>query len=73
MVVTEIDPDGAAAQKGLQVGDVILEAGGKTVSRPSEVSAVIDDAKKDGRKAVLLRIKNGDETHFVALAIKPAS
>ncbi len=73
VVVTEIDPDGAAAQKGLQVGDVILEAGGKTVSRPSEVSAVIDDAKKDGRKAVLLRIKNGDETHFVALAIKPAS
>lgn len=73
VVVTDVDPDGSAAQKGLKVGDVILEAGGKTVSRPSEISRVISDAKKDGRKAVLLRIKSGDETHFVALVINPAS
>ena len=73
VVVTELDPDGAAAQKGMRVGDVILEAGGKTVNTPSEISAVMNDAKKEGRKAVLLRIKNGEETHFVALAVKPAS
>ncbi len=73
VVVTELDPDGAAAQKGLKVGDVILEAGGKTVNQPAEVSAVINEAKKAGRKAVLLRVKNGDDTHYVALAVNPAT
>ncbi len=73
VVITDIDPNGAAAQKGLKVGDVILEAGGKTVSKPSDVSNVIADAKKDGHKAVLLRVKSGDETHFVALVVNPAS
>lgn len=73
VVVTAVDPDGSAAQKGLKVGDVILEAGGKTVGSPAEVSAVLSDAKKAGRKAILLRIKHGEETHFVALSVNPAS
>ncbi len=50
---------------------MILEAGGKTVTQPADVSAVINEAKKDGRKAVLLRVKNGDDMHFVALAVNP--
>ena len=68
VVVTNVDPDGVAAQKGLREGDVILEAGGHPVSRPSDVTAALNEAKKDGRKAVLLRVKSGDNTHFVALA-----
>jgi serine protease Do len=73
VVVTNVDPDGTAAQKGLKVGDVILEAGGKTVKTPGEVAGVLGDAKKAGRKAVLLRVKSGDETHFVALEVSKAS
>ncbi|MGC2050497.1 MAG: PDZ domain-containing protein, partial [Methylovirgula sp.] len=73
VVITDIDPDGAGAQKGLKVGDVILEAGGKPVAKPSDVANVLSDAKKDGRKAVLLRVKSGDDTHFVALVVNPAS
>jgi serine protease Do len=73
VVITNIDPDGAAAQKGLKVGDVILQAGGKSVTSPSQVADVLSDAKKAGRKAILLRIKSGDETHFVALELGKAS
>jgi serine protease Do len=73
VVVSDIDPDGMAAQKGLKVGDVILEAGGKTVTKPSDVASVMNDAKKDGHKAVLLRVKSGDNTHFVALTTKQDS
>ncbi len=73
VVVADIDPEGAAAQKGLRVGDVILEAGGHSVSKPSDISSVISDAKKDGRKAVLLRVKSGEGTRFVAIATNPAS
>ncbi|MCI0466153.1 MAG: Do family serine endopeptidase [Beijerinckiaceae bacterium] len=73
VVVAEIDPNGAAAQKGMQVGDVILEAGGHAVSKPADVSAALAEAKKENRKAVLLRVKNSEGTHFVAIAINPAS
>lgn len=73
VVVADIDPDGAAAQKGLRVGDVILEAGGKAVSQPSDVKSILSDARKDGRKAVLLKVKNGEGTRFVAIVTNPAS
>ncbi|QXX73517.1 Do family serine endopeptidase [Methylovirgula sp. HY1] len=73
VVVTAVDPDGSAAQKGLKVGDVIVEAGGKAVTSPGDISTVLSDAKKEGRKAILLRVKNGQETHFVALAVNPAT
>jgi serine protease Do len=73
VVVADIDPDGAAAQKGLQVGDIILEAGGHAVSQPADVKAALAEAKKDNRKAVLLRVKGSDGTHFVAIAVNPAS
>ena len=73
VVVADINPDGAAAQKGLRVGDVILEAGGHAVSKPADISSILSDAKKDGRKAVLLRVKGSEGTRFVAIATNPAS
>ena len=68
VVVADVDQDSAAAQKGLKVGDVILEAGGEKVSKPSEITGVIANAKKDGRKAILLRVKSEQGIRFVALS-----
>ena len=73
VVVADIDPDGVGAQKGLRSGDVILEAAGKPVSTPAQVVAAIKDARAEGQKAVLLRVKTGEATHFVALATRGAS
>jgi serine protease Do len=70
VVVTNVDPDSTASDRGLKEGDVILEVGGKPVSRPSEVAKAIDAAKTDGKKSVLMRVKSGDSEHFLAL---PAS
>ena len=67
VVVADVEADSQAAQKGLKVGDVILEAGGQKVSSPADITSVITAAKKDGRKAVLLRVKNDQGVHFVAL------
>jgi serine protease Do len=67
VVVSEVDPDGAAAEKGLKNGDVILEVAGKSVSRPAEVAAAIDAAKSDGKKSVLLRVKSGDGERYLTL------
>ena len=69
VAVSDIDPDGVAAQKGLQIGDVILEAGGHAVNKPADISAVLAEAKKDNRKAVLLRVKGSEGTHFVAIKV----
>ena len=41
---------------------------GKSVMKPSDVRAAIDEAKKEGRKAVVLRVKGEDGMRFVALA-----
>jgi serine protease Do len=66
--VADVDPDSVAAQKGMQAGDVILDAGGKPVTSASDITAAFDAAKASGHKAVLLRVKSGDTFHYVALS-----
>jgi serine protease Do len=73
VTVAEVDPDGAAGQKGLQAGDVIVDAGGKPVTSAADITAAIDAAKASGHKAVLLRVKSGENFHFVALSTQSAS
>ena len=67
VVVAEVDPDGAAADKGLKQGDVILEVAGKSVSRPGDVVDAIDAAKSGGKKSVLVRVKSNDGEHYLTL------
>jgi serine protease Do len=73
VTITDVDPNSAAADRGLQQGDVILEASGKAVERPAEVVQAFDAARADGRKSVLLRVKSGDNVRFVALPAQAAS
>jgi serine protease Do len=73
VTITDVDPNSVAADKGLQQGDVILEASGKAVERPTEVAQAFDTARTDGRKSVLLRVKTGDNVRFVAVPAQAAS
>ena len=70
MVITEVDNASDAAQKGIKSGDVILEVGGLPVKNPDDVANGVKEATKLGRKAVLMRIKSGDQTRFVAVQLK---
>ena len=67
VVVAQVDPDGAAADKGLKQGDVILEVAGKLVNRPADVVEAIDAAKSGGKKSVLVRVKSNDGEHYLTL------
>jgi serine protease Do len=67
VVVTRVDPEGPAAERGIHTGDVILDVGGKTVSTPSDVRAAVQEAHAQGKHTVLMRVKSGDQTKFVAL------
>ena len=62
VVVTAVDPDSLAAEKGLKVGDVIAEVGQESIHKPGDLKARIEALKKEGRKNALLLIasKNGD-------------
>jgi serine protease Do len=70
VVVTNIESSSDAAQKGIKSGDVILEVGGLSVKKPEDLSNGIKEATKLGRKAVLMRVKSGDQTRFVAVQLK---
>jgi serine protease Do len=69
VVVTAVDPNGVAADHGFQVGDVILDVGGKSVSNPAEVRKQLAEARKSGKHALLFRVKSGEGTRFVALPL----
>jgi serine protease Do len=70
VVVTSVDPDGAAAEHGFQAGDVILNVGDRTVARPSDVRQALTQANADGKHSVLMRVKTADATRYVAMPLK---
>jgi serine protease Do len=72
VVVTDVDPNGLASEHGFKTGDVILDVGGKKVANPIDVRNAIMDAHKDGKRTVLMRLKSGDATMFVAIPIARA-
>ncbi len=69
VVVTQVDPDGPAAAQGFRTGDVILDVAGKRVGNPEEVRKAFADARSGGKRTVLLRVKSGDNTRFVAVPL----
>ena len=72
VVVTAVDPDGPAAEQGFQTGTVILDVGGKSVANVGDVRKALVDAKAQGKHQVLMRVKQGDATRFVALPLGDA-
>jgi serine protease Do len=72
VVVTQVDPDGPAAERGFKTGDVILDVAGGSVSTPADVKKALADAKSAGKKTVLMRVKTEGGTRFVALPIGTA-
>ncbi len=69
VVITGVDSSGVAADHGFSTGDVILEVAGKSVSTPTDVREVITTARTQGKRTVLVRVKKGDNTRFVALPL----
>ena len=76
VVITDVDPNSDAADKGLKAGDVILQVAGETVSEPRDVSKGIkkamDKAGDKDKVNILVQVKTGDQTRFVALSLKKA-
>ena len=63
-VVTEVQPDSAAAEAGLKPGDVIQEINRKPVKGSEEAVRLTENAKD---KVTLLRVWRGGSSHFVVV------
>jgi serine protease Do len=69
VVVTDVDQSTDAAQK-IKSGDQILEVSGTLVNNAEDLVKGVREANKLQRKAVLLKVRSGSETRFVALQLK---
>ncbi len=69
VVVTDVDRQGDAADKGITTGDIIVSVNNKPVKSGGDIDAAIAEATKTGRKAVLLQVQTNDQSRFVALPI----
>ncbi len=69
VVVTDVSPGSRAAESGLRTGDIILAIGPRAVDTPADVRKMVDEARAQSKRTILMRIKRGDATSFVALPI----
>jgi serine protease Do len=69
VAITDIEPDSAAAEKGLRDGDVILDVAGQLVSTPDDVKYEVRQARDAGRKAVLMRVRSRQGIRYVAIPV----
>lgn len=69
VVVTAVEPDSPAADIGMQTGNVILDVGGKAVSSPADIRNELTEMRKAGKKSVLMRLKSGNATKYVAMPL----
>jgi serine protease Do len=67
VVVTDVDPK--AAERGFKEGDVILEVGGKSVATANDVRDAIGAARNDNKNSVLMRVKSGGTSRFIAVPV----
>jgi serine protease Do len=71
VLVTDVKPGGAAEEKRVVPGDVIVEVSQEAVSSPAEVADRVKQLKSEGRRSALLLIAGKDnELRFVAVRIE---
>ena len=69
VVVTEVERGSAAAERGFKEGDVILEVGGKPVNSVGDVRDAIQSARGENKNTVLVRVRSGAASRFVAVPL----
>jgi serine protease Do len=71
VVVTNVAPDSAAADKQIQVGDTIAEINQQAMSTPQDVTGKLKELKDAGRKSALFLLVNPQgENRFVPLSLE---
>jgi len=69
VVVTDIDPKSATADRGVKEGDVILEVAGKSVANAGDIREALKTAHADNKNSVLMRVRSTAGSHYVAVPL----
>jgi serine protease Do len=70
VVITQIASGSAASEKGIAVGEVVVEVSQEPVALPEDVAKRVEALKKDGRRSALFLIANkAGELRFVPLKL----
>jgi serine protease Do len=72
LAIQDVAQNSDAARKGLQTGDVIVQASGRAVGAVTDLSKAVTDAKSAGRKDVLLLVAHDGHHIFVPVQIGQA-
>ena len=70
VVVTDVTGTGAAGQRGVKAGDVIVEVQQESVSTAADVQDRVERFRKQGRKTVLMLIQSSDGLRWVPLPLQ---
>jgi len=68
-LVLGVAPGSAAAKAGISPGDVVLEVAGKDASSPNVFLDADEEARKAGRRTILLLVERGGPSEFLALKL----
>ncbi len=69
VVVTEVGESSPASERGIEAGDVIVEAGQEPVKTPDELNTRIQEAKDQGRKTVLMLVSRDGDLRYVPVPV----
>jgi serine protease Do len=69
VLVTGVAEGSAAAELGLEPGDVIEQVNGRKVGAPKDITGALTSAGKSGRKGVALLVNRQGQKEFVALPV----
>lgn len=69
VVVTDVDPESAAADRGVAAGDIIVGVNDTDIASAGDIAKAVEAAAAKGRKSVLLRIEGENGARFVALPV----
>jgi len=72
VVITDVNSDSAAAERGLRPGDVIVQVQQEEVNNPADVEARVNRARKQNRKMVLMLIQGQDGLRWVPVPLSAA-
>lgn len=69
LLVQEVDADSAAAQRGLAVGDVLLEVDNKPITSIADFEAAISGVESKGLDTALVKVARNGEARFIGLPL----
>lgn len=69
LLIQEVEPDSTAAQRGLAVGDVLLEIDNKPLTSIADYDAAISGVQSKGLDTALVKVARNGEARFIGLPL----